>query len=72
MPERLSVPDGDTSTNMSPDADERVARGAGEASDDPKRVAAAPVRGAPGAARGNSGVILSQLFRGFAKGVACL
>ena len=62
------VPDGDTGTNMSmtmASATREVERSrhltAGE-------VAAAMAQGSLMGARGNSGVILSQLFRGFAKG----
>lgn len=63
------VPDGDTGTNMSLTLMSAWREVQGETSDDPKRVAAALSRGALKGARGNSGVILSQLFRGFAKGV---
>ncbi|HEY3368578.1 MAG TPA: DAK2 domain-containing protein [Symbiobacteriaceae bacterium] len=62
------VPDGDTGTNMSMTMGSAVReverardRTAGE-------VAAAVAQGSLMGARGNSGVILSQLFRGFAKG----
>ncbi|MBE6734447.1 MAG: DAK2 domain-containing protein, partial [Ruminococcaceae bacterium] len=63
------VPDGDTGTNMSMTISEAVkavsaceSDNAGEVA---KVVASAMLRGA----RGNSGVILSLLFRGFAKGL---
>lgn len=62
------VPDGDTGTNMSMtmssatrEVERTPDRTAGE-------VAAAIAQGSLMGARGNSGVILSQLFRGFAKG----
>lgn len=61
------VPDGDTGTNMSltvlaaaKGADNSAEKTAGEVA---KLVASGALRGA----RGNSGVIVSQLFRGFAK-----
>lgn len=63
------VPDGDTGTNMSMTISEAVkavsaceSDNAGEVA---KVIASAMLRGA----RGNSGVILSLLFRGFAKGL---
>lgn len=64
------VPDGDTGTNMSMtmDAARRellVTGDAASAGDVAQTAAAALLRGA----RGNSGVILSLLFRGFAKGL---
>lgn len=64
------VPDGDTGTNMSMTmgsaaAELSKAQG-GKAGDVAHTAASALLRGA----RGNSGVILSLLFRGFAKGVA--
>jgi uncharacterized protein len=62
------VPDGDTGTNMSMtmasatrEVERARERTVGE-------VAAAVAQGSLMGARGNSGVILSQLFRGFAKG----
>lgn len=62
------VPDGDTGTNMSmtvaaaaKEAGMLESRGVGEVA---KTIASALLRGA----RGNSGVILSLIFRGFAKG----
>lgn len=61
------VPDGDTGTNMSQtivsavrELNNRPINGAGD-------VAAAAAKGALKGARGNSGVILSQILRGFAK-----
>lgn len=63
------VPDGDTGTNMSlticsciEELSENFGNGCGTAA---KIVASATLRGA----RGNSGVILSQLMRGFSKGI---
>ena len=63
------VPDGDTGNNMT-----STARSAAKAvimlhTDDIYEVAKAAASGALRGARGNSGVILSQLFRGFAKGL---
>lgn len=63
------VPDGDTGTNMSmtiKSAVEQVKGTSVTAIDD---VASEMSRGALMGARGNSGVILSQLFRGFAEGL---
>ena len=61
------VPDGDTGTNMSQtimsamkELGDKAPSGAGD-------VAAAVAKGALKGARGNSGVILSQILRGFAK-----
>nr|WP_239584321.1 DAK2 domain-containing protein [Aquibacillus albus] len=63
------VPDGDTGTNMNLS----MTSGANEVrkvnSDDATDVAQSLSKGLLMGARGNSGVILSQLFRGFAKGV---
>ena len=63
------VPDGDTGTNMSMTigaAAEQLESGGGSSASEVANIAAAAMlRGA----RGNSGVILSLLFRGFAKGV---
>jgi len=63
------VPDGDTGTNMTltmqsawNEIAESGTRNAGE-------MAAAVAKGALMGARGNSGVILSQLWRGFARGI---
>lgn len=63
------VPDGDTGTNMSLTMMSAVKELAGVDSADTTVVSAAIARGALKGARGNSGVILSQLFRGFAEGV---
>ncbi len=62
------VPDGDTGTNMSMTmgaAAKALEDASGSAGEIAKKAASALLRGA----RGNSGVILSLLFRGFAKGV---
>ncbi|RKQ37444.1 DAK2 domain-containing protein [Oceanobacillus halophilus] len=63
------VPDGDTGTNMNLS----MTSGAGEVkkinSDHASDVANAFSKGLLMGARGNSGVILSQIFRGFAKGM---
>ncbi|MFT9497164.1 DAK2 domain-containing protein [Anaerosolibacter sp.] len=62
------VPDGDTGTNMSltmAAAAREVQSAKGESVED---IAEAAANGSLMGARGNSGVILSQLFRGFAKG----
>src|SRR5699024_4716013 len=63
------VPDGDTGTNMNLS----MTSGANEvkkiANDDDSEVAKAFANGLLMGARGNSGVILSQIFRGFAKGI---
>ncbi|WP_209368672.1 DAK2 domain-containing protein [Sediminibacillus dalangtanensis] len=63
------VPDGDTGTNMNLS----MTSGANEVkntnSDRAGEIAQALSKGLLMGARGNSGVILSQLFRGFAKGV---
>ncbi len=63
------VPDGDTGTNMSMTmsaaANELIKTESTHAGDIAKIAASALLRGA----RGNSGVILSLLFRGFAKGI---
>ncbi|SFD81595.1 hypothetical protein SAMN05216238_104206 [Lentibacillus persicus] len=63
------VPDGDTGTNMNLS----ITSGADEvkrlSSDNISEVANAFSKGLLMGARGNSGVILSQLFRGFAKGM---
>lgn len=63
------VPDGDTGTNMNLS----MTSGASEVkkidSEDISEVANAFAKGLLMGARGNSGVILSQLFRGFAKGM---
>ncbi|WP_440895261.1 DAK2 domain-containing protein [Amphibacillus sp. Q70] len=66
------VPDGDTGTNMNLS----MTSGANEvkkiSNGTVSEVASALAKGLLMGARGNSGVILSQLFRGFSKGVAGL
>ncbi len=62
------VPDGDTGTNMSLTMMSAVKELAGVDTENAGAVAAAVARGALKGARGNSGVILSQLFRGLAEG----
>lgn len=59
------VPDGDTGTNMLLTV--RAALEALEAADDPRERVQAATRGALRGARGNSGVILSQILRGVAE-----
>jgi len=63
------VPDGDTGTNMSLTMQSAVKQIRNLESNDIDRVATAVSNGSLMGARGNSGVILSQLFRGFAKGL---
>jgi uncharacterized protein len=64
------VPDGDTGTNMSMTMRAAAESSAVEPSGEAHAVARAAARGALMGARGNSGVILSQLVRGFAEAVA--
>lgn len=63
------VPDGDTGTNMNLSMTSGAKEVKAHASDHIGNVAAALAKGLLMGARGNSGVILSQLFRGFAKAV---
>ena len=63
------VPDGDTGTNMSLTVKTAVEEMSKVTSDKIGDIAASMSSGALMGARGNSGVILSQLFRGFAKGL---
>jgi len=63
------VPDGDTGTNMSLTMQSAVKEIKAVKTDILEDVANAAANGSLMGARGNSGVILSQLFRGFAKGV---
>jgi DAK2 domain fusion protein YloV len=63
------VPDGDTGTNMSMTMNSAVAELRTTDAKDVSTVAAVAARGALRGARGNSGVILSQLLRGFSKAV---
>ncbi|MEW8972778.1 MAG: DAK2 domain-containing protein [Tissierellaceae bacterium] len=63
------VPDGDTGTNMSLTIKSAVKQGLTVEDDDTYMIALASSQGSLMGARGNSGVILSQLFRGFASGI---
>ena len=63
------VPDGDTGTNMVLTLRAAMKEVADHPSDDVSVVAAGLSRGALLGARGNSGVILSQILRGFAEGL---
>lgn len=60
------VPDGDTGNNMSLTVEAAILEIINETSDDIEKIARLASKGALKGARGNSGVILSQLFRGFA------
>lgn len=62
------VPDGDTGTNMSSTILAAAKEVEKSGSDSVADLAAAAARGSLMGARGNSGVILSQFFRGFADG----
>lgn len=61
------VPDGDTGTNMSMTMQRAVQELAAVKTDSVDALASALATGALKGARGNSGVILSQIFRGFSK-----
>jgi hypothetical protein len=61
------VPDGDTGTNMSMTMQRAVQEISSVRTDSVEQLASALATGALKGARGNSGVILSQIFRGFAK-----
>lgn len=63
------VPDGDTGTNMARTFNAAVDSVISEQSNEVGVIAASLANGALMGARGNSGVILSQIFRGFAKGL---
>ncbi len=63
------VPDGDTGTNMSLTMQAAYKTIADSPSHSVAEIAAAMSYGALMGARGNSGVILSQVFRGFSKGL---
>lgn len=63
------VPDGDTGTNMSLTMRSAVCEIKDDDEVSVEKVASAVSMGALKGARGNSGVILSQIFRGFAKGM---
>lgn len=64
------VPDGDTGTNMNLTMTAGVAELNHKPSDEVGRAAEVLSKGLLMGARGNSGVILSQLFRGFSRAVA--
>lgn len=63
------VPDGDTGTNMSLTMKSALKQGLTVEENNASKVALAASQGSLMGARGNSGVILSQLFRGFANGL---
>mgnify|MGYP000957773213 CR=1 FL=1 len=64
------VPDGDTGTNMSLTMISAVREMNGRENTSISQMAEALSKGALRGARGNSGVILSQLYRGFSKALA--
>ena len=64
------VPDGDTGTNMSLTFLAAVKEARAVATNNVNDIAKATSSGALRGARGNSGVILSQLFRGFSRGLS--
>lgn len=63
------VPDGDTGTNMSLTVNSAIKQGLKEEDKSVSKIALSTSNGSLMGARGNSGVILSQLFRGFANGL---
>lgn len=63
------VPDGDTGTNMSLTMKSTVKEIAAMDQPSASKLISSAARGALKGARGNSGVILSQILRGFAKGI---
>ena len=63
------VPDGDTGTNMSLTMKSTVREIEAKDEHDASKLIHAAAKGALKGARGNSGVILSQILRGFSKGV---
>lgn len=63
------VPDGDTGTNMNLSITSGVKEVQAQTAKDAGTIAASFAKGLLMGARGNSGVILSQLFRGFSKAV---
>lgn len=63
------VPDGDTGTNMNLTITSGVKEVKGQTTEHVGKIASAFAKGLLMGARGNSGVILSQLFRGFSKSV---
>src|SRR6476661_6318822 len=64
------VPDGDTGTNMALTMQAAVNQVAASPSHSAAEIAAGISQGALMGARGNSGVICSQIWRGFAEGIA--
>jgi DAK2 domain fusion protein YloV len=64
------VPDGDTGTNMLLTMRSTMAEAARASDTDASEITQAMARGALMGARGNSGVILSQIMKGFARGFA--
>ena len=64
------VPDGDTGTNMSLTLNSAIKELEQAGSGEIRRLASLLTRGSLMGARGNSGVILSQFFRGFSDGLA--
>jgi uncharacterized protein len=64
------VPDGDTGTNMLLTLESAIEEMGQEDNNDLAQVASTVAHGALMGARGNSGVILSQILRGFSQGVA--
>ncbi|MFC1964106.1 DAK2 domain-containing protein [Chloroflexota bacterium] len=65
------VPDGDTGINMLQTMQSATIEAARQTDDIASDTAQAMARGALMGARGNSGVILSQILRGFAEGLGC-
>lgn len=63
------VPDGDTGTNMSLTMKSTVKEIASQDIASASKLASLAARGALKGARGNSGVILSQILRGFSRGI---
>lgn len=63
------VPDGDTGTNMLLTVKSAIKQGLSVEENNASKIALATSQGSLMGARGNSGVILSQLFRGFANGI---
>ena len=63
------VPDGDTGTNMLLTVKSAMKQGLSVDENNASKIALAASQGSLMGARGNSGVILSQLFRGFANGL---
>lgn len=63
------VPDGDTGTNMSLTMNSAVKKGLSAEDGDTYEIALSTSQGSLMGARGNSGVILSQLFRGLSNGL---